>query len=128
MLAQYRNHFANEVLNSKEYHIIMYYRTPSAWTYDDVEKSYRFATVPYAGQIAYWITTAEPLTDPQKTYLDKQTVLDDGGKVVFAGIQPGTSSKNYLNHHADFNTKNQRFILNSSRMRLRVGWQHIYMM
>lgn len=114
LLAQYREHFTNEVLNSKEYHIIMYYRTPSAWTYDDGEKSYRFATGPYAGQIGYWITTAEPLTDPQKTYLDKQTVLDDAGKVVFASIQPGTSSKNYLNHHADFNTKNQRFILNSS--------------
>jgi len=114
LLEQYREHFANEVLSSREYNILKYYRTPSAWIYDDSEKSYRFADGPYEGQIGYWITTADLSTDPQNDYLDNPTVLDDSGKVTFAGIQPGTSGKDYINHHAYFNTKNERFILNSS--------------
>ena len=114
LLVQYRDYFANEVLNSKEYYALMYHRTPSAWTYNDEEKAYRFATGPYSGQIGYWITTADLSTDPQKNYLEMPTVLDSSGQVSFAGIQPGTSGRDYINHHDYFNTKNERFILNAS--------------
>ncbi len=114
LLVRYRDYFANEVLTSKEYHALMYHRTPSAWTYNDSEKAYRFATGPYAGQIGYWITTADLSTDPQKKYLEMPTVLDSLGQVSFAGIQPGTSGKDYIDHHSYVNTKNQRFIVNAS--------------
>lgn len=114
LLVRYRDYFANEVLSSKEYHALMYYRTPSAWTYNDSEKAYRFAIGPYSGQIGYWITTADLSTDPQKDYLEMPTVLDSSGQVTFAGIQPGTSGRDYIDHHSFFNTKNQRFILNAS--------------
>ncbi|KOP70731.1 hypothetical protein AMS59_19585 [Lysinibacillus sp. FJAT-14745] len=114
LLVRYRDYFANEVLSSKEYHALMYHRTPSAWTYNDSEKAYRFATGPYSGQIGYWITTADLSTDPQKNYLEMPTVLDSSGQVTFAGIQPGTSGRDYIDHHSFFNTKNERFILNAS--------------
>ena len=114
LLVQYRDYFANEVLNSKEYYALMYHRTPSAWTYNDEEKAYRFATGPYSGQIGYWITTADLSTDPQKNYLEMPTVLDSSGQVSFAGIQPGTSGRDYIDHHSYYNTKNERFILNAS--------------
>jgi len=114
LLVRYRDYFANEVLNSKEYYALKYHRTPSAWTYNDSEKAYRFATGPYSGQIGYWLTTADLSTDPQKNYLAMPTVLDNSGQVAFAGIQPGTSGRDYIDHHSYFNTKNQRFILNAS--------------
>lgn len=114
LLVRYRDYFANEVLKSKEYYALMYHRTPSAWTYNDAEKAYRFATGPYSGQIGYWLTTADLSTDPQKNYLEMPTVLDNSGQVSFAGIQPGTSGRDYIDHHSYFNTKNQRFILNAS--------------
>ncbi|WP_223555166.1 MULTISPECIES: hypothetical protein [Lysinibacillus] len=114
LLGRYRDYFANEVLNSKEYYALMYHRTPSAWIYNDEEKSYRFATGPYSGQIGYWITTADLSTDPQKNYLEMPTVLDSSGQVSFAGIQPGTSGRDYIDHHSYYNTKNERFILNAS--------------
>ncbi|MFF2179034.1 hypothetical protein ACFVT8_21595 [Lysinibacillus sp. NPDC058147] len=114
LLVRYRDYFADEVLSSKEYHALMYHRTPSAWTYNDSEKAYRFATGPYSGQIGYWITTADLSTEPQKDYLEMPTVLDSSGQVSFAGIQPGTSGRDYIDHHSFFNTKNQRFILNAS--------------
>ena len=50
LLVRYRDYFANEVLNSKEYYALMYHRTPAAWTYNDAERSYRFATGPYWGK------------------------------------------------------------------------------
>ncbi|MFJ8461203.1 hypothetical protein ACIQ57_19045 [Lysinibacillus xylanilyticus] len=114
LLVRYRDYFANEVLSSKEYYALMYHRTPAAWTYNDEEKAYRFATGPYSGQIGYWITTADLSTDPQKNYLEMPTVLDSSGQVSFAGIQPGTSGRDYIDHHSYYNTKNERFILNAS--------------
>lgn len=114
LLDRYRGYFANEVLSSKENYSLMYHRTPSAWTYNDSEKAYRFATGPYSGQIGYWISTADLSTDPQKKYLEMPTVLDSSGQVSFAGIQRGTSDKDYIDHHSYFNTKNERFILNES--------------
>ena len=39
------------------------------------------------------------------------TVLDSSGQVSFAGIQRGTSDKDYIDHHSYFNTKTSDLFL-----------------